>query len=1062
MFYLHRSNRTENLLRQLDEVLRFDDERDPFVPEYFLVQSQGMERMLSQHLAECFGVWCNYEYVLPTRFFARIAEGLGMSDGHEDYVRDRVCWRLDTVLRIVVKSADKRFTPLARYVTGDKTGVKRYQLAKQLAHVFDQYQIMRPEMLDAWRKDQLATDNPAELYQMELWNMIVASIGHSRHRGVFLRELIRLFDCDTDYSRLLPKRLSVFGLHSLPPILLSCIRALARHINVHFYLLVPCEHYWGEQTSRKAALRDTVNVLQEKALDPEKMPKVQPLLASLGQQGREFHDLLLDGVDIAAEFSSFEDPLDGGDPCLLHKLQSDLLRGEVAPQQTPLADDGSVLVVSAHSSHREMMILKDRILFWLDEDPGLVLKDIVVMAPDIQEYSGLIPAVFHDIPHSVADRNPAFKNNFLAAFLQFLDILSGRFYWSEVFDLLSRSEVHSHFEIDETDLDILRHWVVSSGIRWGISASQKDIMGLPGGGECTWRSGLDRLMMGYACGLDQDVDGVLPYLAIEGSMASPLGGLSAFCEVLEEASEQFRRDRTLLEWSELLGVFAGRLLGQESSDSLAELHRIVSDVGLEYAEIHRDNISFEVVRSWLEDAVEEKRSSSGFLRGQLTFCSMLPMRSIPFKKVCLLGLNDSVFPENDFHPPFNLLGDSFLPGDRSRRSDDRYQFLEAVLSARDSLYLSYVGQSIRSNDVIPPSVVVSELIEFVQLYGVADLVEKHPLQAYSRSYFSGTSSLFSYNKGLMGVAESLHGERDSVAWWKNSLPEPPAGTVSLVDFFSFFKNPQRYLVRNVMGICPGSDVSSGAEHEPFELDTLQNYLFDQELLEAELEGYDSGYLLRRNQVSGSWPLGRPGEIHFVDKQKEMRDFIQQVKSRVSTGKEDEIVLEAEVGGLFLSGKLGSFYGGGTLLFRYAKLKGKDLLVAWVHHCLAAVCLGDNRETRLLSKDMELVFPEGSAVPEDLEQLVRLFRLGQRLPSPLMVEPALAYALHKEKIEKGGKGNPLLSAKKCAIDILDRRMDGEWDLLYQGLDPDDFLGSDFVEHCNWVYESIWKSGHVRKM
>ncbi len=1062
MFYLHRSNQTENLLRQLGEVLRLDDERDPFVPEYFLVQSQGMERMLSQYLAECFGVWCNYEYVLPTRFFAQIAGRLGMADGPEDYARDRVCWRLDSALRIVTKKDDKRLSPLARYVTGDASGVKRYQLAKQLAHVFDQYQIMRPEMLDVWGKGQLATDNPAEIYQMELWNMIGASIGHSRHRGVFLRELIQLLDKGADYSRLLPKRLSVFGLHSLPPILLSCLRALSRHIDVQFYLLVPCEHYWGEQTSRKAALRETGNLLQEKYSDSGKMPKLHPLLASLGQQGREFHDLLLDGIDIATEFSSFDDPFDSGDPCLLHKLQSDLLRGEVIPQETGFADDGSVLVVSAHSPHREMMILKDRILFWLDEDPDLALKDIVVMAPDIQGYSGLIPAVFHDVPHSVADRNPAFRNSFLAAFMQFLDVVSGRFGWSEVFDLLSRNEVHSHFEIDASELDIIRHWVFSSGIRWGMSASQKSEMGLPGGAECTWRSGLDRLMMGYACGVDQEVDGVLPYLAIEGGMASPLGGLSAFCGMLEDAGEQFRRGRSLQDWSELLGVFARRLLGQENRDSLAELHRIVSDIGLEYVEIHQDTISFEVMRSWLEDAVEEKRSSAGFLRGQLTFCSMLPMRSIPFKKVCLLGMNDSVFPENDFHPPFDLLGDMFLPGDRSRRSDDRYQFLEAVLSARDCLYLSYVGQSIHSNDIIPPSVVVSELVEFVRLYGVSDLVEEHPLHGYSRSYFEEKNSLFSYNKGLMAVAESFHGDRTPVAWWKGGLPGSPPDIVSLADFFSFFKNPQRYLIRNVMGITLGGDVFLGEEHEPFELDTLQNYLFDQELLAAELEGTDSFYLLRKNQVSGSWPLGRPGEIYFADKQEELRGFIEQVKSRVDTGKEDERVLETEVGGLFLSGKLDSFYGGGTLLFRYAKLKGKDLLIAWVHHCLAAVCLGDNRETRLLAKDMELVFPEESAGAADLEQLVKLFQMGQQEASPLMVEPALAYSLQKNKTEKSGKGDPLLSAKKCATDILNRGLDGEWDLLYQGQDPDDFLGTDFAEHCNWVYESIWKRAHVRKV
>lgn len=189
--------------------------------------------------------------------------------------------------------------------------------------------------------------------------------------------------------------------------------------------------------------------------------------------------------------------------------------------------------------------------------------------------------------------------------------------------------------------------------------------------------------------------------------------------------------------------------------NLLELSGLLAELGGEYGKLHHHPISLEVVRSWLEGAARGKKSSSGFLRGQLTFCSMLPMRSIPFKKVCLVGLNDAVFPKTDRHPPFDLLGDQFLPGDRSRRSDDRYQFLEAILSARSALYLSYVGQSIRNNEKIPPSVVVSELVELVETSYGARLVDFHPLHGFSRNYFTPRSPFFSYDASLREVAASL-------------------------------------------------------------------------------------------------------------------------------------------------------------------------------------------------------------------------------------------------------------------------------------------------------------------
>lgn len=1058
MFYLHLSNRTENLIHQLAEVLRLDDERDPFSPEYFLIQSQGMERMLSQNLAQQFVSWCNYEYMLPTRFFALMADRLGVESGPEEYARDKICWHLENIFRDL-STEDEKFAALSRYVAGDANGMKRYQLAQQLANIFDQYQIMRFAMIEGWENGKTATENPAEVYQMELWNMLRDIIGHSRHRGVFLHDFINILETDADHSSLLPKRLSVFGLHSLPPILLSCLRALAGHCDVHFYLLSPCENFWGDQLSRQLQLKNTISALRNGKQVSEQQLTSHPLLTSLCQQGREFQNMLLEDVQFAGEYRSFVDPLDNSNPSLLHRLQSDLLKGEVTPLSVPSVQDESVVVVSAHSPHRELMIVKDRILHWLDEVPDLALKDIVVMAPDIQEYSGMIPAIFHDIPHSIADRNPARSNPFLAVYLQFLALCSGRFGWSEVLDLLGRKEVYPRFDIHEDELELIRHWVVSSGIRWGLSGRQKKDMGLPGRNECTWESGLDRLLMGYATAGSGDVNGILPYPDIEGGMAAPLGGLSFFCELLGQAAEQFKGLHSLGEWAVVLTGFADRLFVTENNDGLVELYGVLSDLGRDYAGLHQKGISFEVIRSWLQGAVEEKRSSAGFLRGQLTFCSMLPMRSIPFQKVCLLGLNDTVFPKNDFHPPFDLLGENPVPGDRSRRSDDRYQFLEAILSARESLYISYVGQSIRSNDSLPPSVVVSELLDIVQLYGVNALIEVHPLHGFSASYFDGSGGLFSYNRQLMEVSSALHRKYDTPdPWWQGRIGGEKVDACSVAELASFFRNPQKYFVREILGVHPGQNDVSVEEHEPFVLDTLQKYLVEQDMVNRS----GQQQLQQQIQAAGQWPLGTPGDISFAEKQEELQCFVDLVTTWKAAGTEEDRFIDGEFCGCHISGKMSSFYGNGSFLFRYAALKGQDVFTAWLHHCLAAVCLDDSRETRLLARDVELVFPAASATEEDLRQLLSLFQGGQQAPSLLMVEAVFAYALQSAKNENGGRAAPLAQAIKSVEDSLNRGFEAEWELLYRGRSADSFLEQEFIDLCDWFYESIWKRAYVREL
>lgn len=1057
MFYLHLSNRTENLIRQLSEVLSLAEDRDPFSPEYFLIQSQGMERMLSQQLSERFVSWCNYEYMLPTRFFSLMADRLGMEPGVDDYAREKVCWHLEGILRRV---EGERFAMIRHYIDSDSNGMKRYQLARQLAAVFDQYQIMRPQMIDGWEQGKTDTENSSEHYQMELWNLLKDSIGHSHNRGAFLCDLINALSQRCDLTAVLPERLSVFGLHSLPPLLLSCLQALSKHCDVHFFLLSPCKTYWTEQVTPQSQLRKNI-VLHGQGKDVTDVNnESHPLLASLGQQGREFQAMLLQDARFSGEFQSFEDPFDETRPCLLHKLQSDLLKGVLDQEEVHLSVDDSLTVVSAHSSHREMMILKDRILHWLEDDPGLALKDIVVMAPDIQEYSGLIPAVFHDIPHSIADRNPALSNRFIGVFLQFLDLCTSRFGWSEVLDLLEREEVYPRFDIRENDLELIRHWVVSSGIRWGLSGDQKQDMGLPGREECTWRSGLDRLMMGYAVGCDCEVDGILPYQDIEGSLAEPLGGLSLFCEILEQAHDVVSTPRTLAEWDGLLGEFAGKLFVAGGGDNLLELHGILSDLGQKYGSLHQELVHFDVVRSWVEGMATEKKSSSGFLRGQLTFCSMLPMRSIPFQKVCLLGLNDTVFPQNDYHPPFDLLTDRFFPGDRSKRSDDRYQFLEAILSARKTLYISYVGQSIRSNDKLPPSVVISEIVEVSQLYGVGQLVEYHPLQGFSEKYYSILSSLFSYNKMLCEVSRSLKMDVPSLApWWKGRIDHKNRENINIADLFCFFQHPQKFFVQHVLGIRLNNRVSILEEQEVFVLDSLQNYLVEQDFVTGRLRGRKWKELYRRVRSKGQWMLGTPGDIFFQEKQDEQQLFVDRAMIHEKASHVEEQFICLQLGSICLTGTLGSLYEDGSFLFRYAKMKARDIIIAWVQHCLVSVCCDIEKDTRLLTKDYELFFPAGSAKEEDLQKLLSLFLQGQQAPSMLLSEPMLAYGKEMAKVEKTGKGNPLFKAKQSFLRSLELGYEPEWELLYQNQTSDILLNQEFSELANWFYESIWKRADV---
>lgn len=1061
MFYLHTSNRTENLLRHLAGLIEAQGRQDLFAPELFVIQSQGMERIISQRLADVFGAWCNFRYLLPLHFFELVANRLEMSIQPDGFSREVLLWRLEELLRDL---DTPELAVLAAYFSGENADLKRFQLARQLANLFDQYQILRPDLLARWEQGRPAVGHPTEGWQRRLWQRLVDQTPDQTHRGAVLQQIGRRLRQQDIPAGVLPGRISVFGVHIMAPLFLDLLAGLALHSDVHLYLLSPCEQYWGDLPNRRQLARQIAAANGERGAEAA---AGHPLLIALGRQGRDFQAMLLEQVDFELEFRSFEDP--GGDagPTLLHRLQSDLLHnrtGGTPPAAPAAADDGSIIVVSCHSRQREMAVLHDHVLHWLHRDPTLELRDIVVMAPDIQDYAALIPAVFHDLQHSIADRSLRRKNAVVATFLHFLDLLGGRFGWMEVVDLLQQEAIASRLELTAGDLEHLRQWVTGSGIRWGLSAGQRQDVGLPADPEGTWRAGLDRLLMGYVIDATDLVDGVLPYGDIEGGAARALGGLCEFVAILDEAERELGRSHDLGEWSRLLLHFADRLFGEADDAGIIELRQILSE--LHGGDFHRSPVVLAVIRAWLDTAAAETRSTSGYLRGQLTFCSMLPMRSIPFRIVCLLGLADGLFPGSDRHATFDLLAVERRYGDRSRRDDDRYQFLEALLAARDILYISYPGQSIKTNKELPPAVVVSELLEVLrQDYGITlrerdddpeglGFVRHHPLHPFSRRYFTGEDPrFFSYDDRARAVAARLaHPPAPIPPWWSGRLAAVEE-TVPLASLFGFFANPQRWFVRNRLGIRLDLEEELPEESEPFAIDPLAGYGVAQEIVQSLLAGEAAAAGLARMRIEGRWPLGMPGKLLFARQEQELTGFADRIRARAMGRRLPDLPVDLPVAGIRIRGLLGNVYEEGILIYRYSNCKGRDVMHFWLHTLLAERLLGEGRRVVAVLRDRDLDTDTASDRSPDLARCLELFAAGCLAPSGLYVEPAMSYA--RQCGAARSRVPPLVKAREKWQDSIDKGYEPEWALLLQGVAAEAALGEEFEDLCRTFFVPVWE-------
>ncbi len=922
MFAVVHGNRLEVLADRLIALL-VERPPPPMTPDIVVVQSRGMARFLSLRLAEAAGIAANVRFPLPGAFlwetFRTLVPGAPAASALDPGV---AAWHLRAVLDGL--DAAPQFAPLHDYLRdADERG--RHELAARIADVFDQYLVYRPQWVARWEAGE------GDDWQPALWRRLVARLSDP-HRG---QGPAAALDALASGARPagLPGRLAVFGIPTMPPAYLAAFRQLAEHVDVHLFRLSPSTHRW----------------------DPPRTPPPpgpppepgHPLLASLGKQGLDFLDLVLDLAPHREE-DAYVEP---GDDSLLHALQTDLLTlRERAGRMTVAAGDRSLQLHVCHGPMREIEVLHDQLHWLFEQHRDLTPADVVVMTPDIETYAPCIEAVFGGaqgawrIPFTVADRSPRAEHPVVEAFLGLLELPGSRFEADRLMALLDVPAVHRRFGLAAGDLDLVQRLVRESAVRWGVDAAMRARLGLPDVAEHSWGYGLDRLLLGFALpgGDRRLLDGVLPCDAVEGSDAQVLGRLATFVRAAASLDESLAAARPMRTWASVLLGLLERFVDADDADAGAVAAVVAAVQALEddgRRAAYDAPVSIELLRVLLGRALAQPSPRGGFLAGAVTVCALMPMRSIPFEVVCLVGMNDRSFPRAAQAPSFDRMAAHPERGDRSRRDDDRNLFLEAICSARRCLYVSYVGRGIRDNAEIPPSVVVQELRDTVERGFAADfLVTEHPLQAFSPQYFAtppAAPGLFSYAADLCEASGRRGTGRPVTRLVEGRLPDaaPEAYAIDLERLLDFFTHPTRFLLRERLGIRLAEAAQPIERREPFVLDGLAAYAVRSELLARRREPRARGDLLRELRARALLPLGRVGEVELDRQEAFVEAFAERVDQATGGEPLDSVPLELALGPLRLTGELRDVARDGLIAYRIANAKATDELRLWIRHLL---------------------------------------------------------------------------------------------------------------------------------
>jgi len=867
----------------------------------------------------------------------------------------------------------------------------------------------------------------------------------------------------------------VFCLPDMPPLYLEVLTRLGRSVDVTLYVLNPCCEYWFEIVDPK---RLRALTLRGAATHHETGNR---LLASWGRQTQAHIEQLLERADDAP----LDDTrFDANFPdTTLGRLQASIFNlTQLAPRSSARDPaDRSIEIHVCHSLPRQLEVLQDNLLAVFAGPSPPRPDEILIVMPDLETAAPLIEAVFGNVPD---DRRLPFAitgrgsgaNAAARALTSLLAILQSRFPASALIELLQQPLIGKRFCIGADELGFIADWLDAGGIRWGLDAVHRDELGLPGIERFTVADGLDRLFLGYA--LPQSVSaptfGRIPAGNAEGSSADILGAFAEFVEHLTALRADLRDPRPPDAWLEaLLGLLESSLA--PSTDDVDDIAEVREALGEMHDQMRRGGLKspvpLAVVRAALESSMNDA-ARGGVPTGSITFSSMSSLRNLPFRFIGILGLDDGAFPSAARPREFDLMTADPRRGDRQRRLDDRNLFLDLLLAARERLYLSYTGRSIRDNSVRPPSVVVAELIEtLLPALSRDDLIIEHPLQAFAPIYFQDDPRRRSFNRELCAALEQHRS--------KDTAPRPEAGApadvndpdddddsprsatrfftasltapgqewceVSLDQLLEFFRNPCQYLLKRRLGLSLYREEDGVADEEPFIPDFLPRQALAERLLPQAMQGLGADDLRRLAQAGIEYPPGALGSAALDEEMGYLQRFAYAVRdARPGAAKPLSVKLSFSLAGepWDLTALLTARHESGLVLHRYDDTRPTDYLAAWLTHLTAAAASLTPIYTHWISRDGSFRFIPVSDARGILERLLLLYRRG--LGEPIHFFPKSAW---KYIVEDGDVGKARAVWHKTFGDARGEDTHEAYRLALRGVDP---LDADFVTCAETVF------------
>ncbi|MBL7003192.1 MAG: exodeoxyribonuclease V subunit gamma, partial [Gammaproteobacteria bacterium] len=937
--HIFHSNKVEHLHHTLSTVLEANPLTDPFTAEVIICPSQTLARWLNIEFAKKQGIAAHYEYPLPATWVWKLASKLIEGIPDKDNL-DRECMSWQLFYYLAECDENKALYPIQNYLQNDKDGIKRWSLAQKIALVFERYKHYRPDIIQRWNSaDYQAKDN--EAWQCYLWQQLKKQAEVDRVQLMY--QLINYLSTHSEIKHL-PERISFFSISALPPLMLNVIQSLALHTDVFFYALSPSDQYWGDLISLKQQAKQRLDSPELNSY----FSSCHELLASWGRQGQIFQDMLLTEID-NNQCQSMELYGKQETTTLLHKIQHSLY--SIDDAQQPLEGDDSIQINQCYSPLRECEVLHDQCLSLL-ENKSITPEDILVVVPNIELYAASIETVFKKnsqlphqpfIPWNISDSSLRSENTLIHTFLKLLTLPQQRLSISDVLEFLECSELLNCFDLSEADKPVINEYIKAGHINWGLDENHKSEFDVPKTIENTWINASVRFFTAYAVDDKTSWNEITPLAGFSSSRADILAYFLLFIDTLNEWRTSLKRDRNLTDWqlalNNLLDAFFKLFVDttplQMIRDQIAGL---VEDAQFKSTDVGPKPIQFSL--AFISHCLKQRFETipnQRFFSGGITFCGMRPMRSVPFKVIVMLGMNEHDFPRKQNTLEFDLMSAEWRPGDLLLGDEDRYLFLEALLCAREKLIISYCAFNQKDNSTLEPSLLVSELREYCDShFNLITDVEKplsetltyqYPLHVFSAANFISSPPSYKHYWGevALGLQNKPTRDQDDL----NIIVEP-FSEINLKQLIRCLKDPIKFFFSSQLKINIYEE-SENEDHEIFSLNGLQSWQIKNEMIQSRVHQQSLNF--KQFSSLGVLPHANHAFNAFQklaeDVEKQLHNYEHYLESEPSSETIDLNLTD----NIKLYGQVAEYYNNkGLFQVSPSSFSGNNFMPFWLLHC----------------------------------------------------------------------------------------------------------------------------------